>query len=689
MATFQDFKSGLQDFNDYISPTHHIDQTLLGDSSFVAVKAELDYNLKDIICALLAGQGLQLPNLQICLSAALGDLLTNPIQGALREALQAAADAMSAFQDHTNIDGVLGRLNGIIDEAAAVGSMINFCAAPVNPVAIPNMIQQAFGSFLGSGNAAINALGNVLPDNLCACVGLDGSFNASSLNAGALKDVFDNLDDILSGNFAQTAIDDLIGSLNSVANDLASLISLEGLINGNYSPGGSSLHQGECSSQFNIPRSIGIGMANPGSTSVSLSLGSASGLSFTFSKLGGYPVIGQVSTMDTRGTKLEDETAGGMYTPDEIAKFKAAGLETRSFKNIFELLVEPEMMDLLKNPSNYEALLTQQQPVYDYCGNIIRYETIVQQGVLDAKSSITTSPDDPNISDSAPGNAGNERSATTQYQGASVFTGDLHPVARTGDYGDLENKPNLGTAAFASSTDFATAAQGTKADTAIQPGSNISLLVNNAGYLVAQASDFATAAQGTKADTAIQPGDNITLLNNNAGYITSFSETDPIFSASPAATITNTNISNWNTAYGWGDHSAAGYIKNYTETDPIFSASPAATITNTNISNWNTAYGWGDHSIQGYLTAGSLPSNILTSDNLSDELISTLINDAGYLTDSDLDGILFDSSLFALASQGQLADTAVQPGDNVSDLVNDVGYLTSIPSIDGGNAFGV
>ena len=68
MATFDDFKQGLSDFNDYISPTHHIDQTLLGDSDFVAVKAELDYNLKDIICALLAGQGLQLPNLQNLLS---------------------------------------------------------------------------------------------------------------------------------------------------------------------------------------------------------------------------------------------------------------------------------------------------------------------------------------------------------------------------------------------------------------------------------------------------------------------------------------------------------------------------------------------------------------------------------------------------------------------------------------------
>lgn len=37
------------------------------------------------------------------------------------------------------------------------------------------------------------------------------------------------------------------------------------------------------------------------------------------------------------------------------------------------------------------------------------------------------------------------------------------------------------------------------------------------------AADFATAAQGTLANTALQPGDNITELNNNAGYITSAS----------------------------------------------------------------------------------------------------------------------------------------------------------------------
>ena len=121
------------------------------------------------------------------------------------------------------------------------------------------------------------------------------------------------------------------------------------------------------------------------------------------------------------------------------------------------------------------------------------------------------------------------------------------------------------------------------------------------------------------------------------------SETDPVFTASPANNILTENINNWNTAYGWGDHSTAGYLSSlgsigghsdvtlvtlqdaqllrysvanarwenwtpnyltsYTETDPVFTASPAGGITGTNIANWNTAYGWGDHSTAGYLTA--------------------------------------------------------------------------------------
>lgn len=122
-------------------------------------------------------------------------------------------------------------------------------------------------------------------------------------------------------------------------------------------------------------------------------------------------------------------------------------------------------------------------------------------------------------------------------------------------------------------------------------------------------------------------------------------ETDPVFTASAAAGISGADITNWNAAYGWGNHALVGYLTSFTETDPVFAASaaagitaanktewnsayshslittgnphnldaadvgamstshPANAITGTNITNWNTAYGWGNHASAGYLTS--------------------------------------------------------------------------------------
>jgi hypothetical protein len=89
----------------------------------------------------------------------------------------------------------------------------------------------------------------------------------------------------------------------------------------------------------------------------------------------------------------------------------------------------------------------------------------------------------------------------------------------------------------------------------------------------------------------------------SAGYLSSFTETDPLWSGSPSFGITNTNISNWNSAFGWGNHASAGYLSSFTENDPLWSGSPSFGITNTNISNWNSAFGWGNHASAGYLTS--------------------------------------------------------------------------------------
>ena len=56
-------------------------------------------------------------------------------------------------------------------------------------------------------------------------------------------------------------------------------------------------------------------------------------------------------------------------------------------------------------------------------------------------------------------------------------------------------------------------------------------------------------------------------------------ESDPAFAASIAAGITSAETSRWETAYGWGDHGAAGYLTSYTETDPLWSAASNAYYT--------------------------------------------------------------------------------------------------------------
>lgn len=43
-------------------------------------------------------------------------------------------------------------------------------------------------------------------------------------------------------------------------------------------------------------------------------------------------------------------------------------------------------------------------------------------------------------------------------------------------------------------------------------------------------------------------------------------ETDPVFTGSPAYDITAQDITNWNNAFDWGDHALAGYVESVTGT---------------------------------------------------------------------------------------------------------------------------
>ena len=85
------------------------------------------------------------------------------------------------------------------------------------------------------------------------------------------------------------------------------------------------------------------------------------------------------------------------------------------------------------------------------------------------------------------------------------------------------------------------------------------------------------------------------------------------------------------------------------------------TITDTKVGQWDTAFGWGDHSTEGYLTSVAFG-----------DLTSTPTTLSGYgITDA------------ATSAQGTLADSAVQPSDNISTLTNDSGYITGYTVTEG------
>ena len=210
------------------------------------------------------------------------------------------------------------------------------------------------------------------------------------------------------------------------------------------------------------------------------------------------------------------------------------------------------------------------------------------------------------------------------------------------------------------------------------------------------ANDLVGGAQGvalTDLSVSTDPVGTASLSYNNtngvftytppdlSGYLTSFAETDPVFSASAAAGVTNTKINqwdtvygwgnhanggylvataqdktNWDTAYGWGDHSTEGYLTSFTESDPVFGASIAAGITGTEVSNWNTAYGWGDHSTEGYLTStGSI-------DTHTDVTITTPSN-GQVLTYNGSQWINTNTSSIANATISDTAPGSAQAGD--------------------------
>jgi hypothetical protein len=79
-------------------------------------------------------------------------------------------------------------------------------------------------------------------------------------------------------------------------------------------------------------------------------------------------------------------------------------------------------------------------------------------------------------------------------------------------------------------SNYATAAQGATADSALQPSANISTLTNDSGYITASSTDTVTNKSG-----------NVSMFTNDSGYLTSYAEADTL------ETVTNRGATTVNT----------------------------------------------------------------------------------------------------------------------------------------------
>lgn len=256
---YTDFKNGLRNASDYLDASSSVRTDLKGsvaDVAKFAVSASYEVNLKEIICSLLSGLGLRLPNIQICLSINLKELLKtirdlgHAVLDTLQAALESLDRALDSFLEHLGLDRILDRVSGVLSEIADIANMINFCSFPIDPVSIGNVLENTMESFLGAGENILNAIGSIAPDQIGGCILAGGTtrnpygigfFNTGIYTGGILKSISDNFGDIVAGTISSALISSITSESNRISNSIGSLIRRESKVPTSYSQGGSDL----------------------------------------------------------------------------------------------------------------------------------------------------------------------------------------------------------------------------------------------------------------------------------------------------------------------------------------------------------------------------------------------------------------------------------------------------------------
>ena len=553
-----DFLNGVKDASEYLNRTT-IDVptgvTVNPQDGTVTPQTQ-SYSLKEIICSLLAGNGVKLPNLQICLKVNIGRLIPEipAALGDIKAALEEAEAALDDFIAHTNIDNALGRLNAAVAEFAAIANMINFCGTPVVPRAIPNVLRDSMGSFTGAGKDILDTLGQMADGDIGGCIGTDGKFNPDLFTGGLLNQLGDNIDNLLG--MPQQVKDNILGDLNAFTNDIKNLIEFENNFKGTESNGGSTF-----SPTTRVNTGVGVAVDQDNMT-LAKSQQYASSLQSLYNSLKAYAV-------DEQGN------------------------------NIWHYLLEPEMIARLENNGDPSIPLSELLPIKDECGRIISYATNITQAVQELSSGgpaeATAQPGATGIAESgakvfpSPANTtnlSNLSSTSTSSGGGNSGGGNV----------DLSN---YSTTAQMQAADQAVTNAFTSADAVLQSNidTNSALITTNTNNIATNTSNIATNTSNIATNTSNIATNTAAIANLQAS-----NNANPTFTSVTTSALTVTGTGTITLASGNNLSLTAAQRVEVTGTTPFKLANMTTTERNSIASpeNGDMIYNTTDNKFQGY-----------------------------------------------------------------------------------------
>jgi hypothetical protein len=213
----------------------------------------------------------------------------------------------------------------------------------------------------------------------------------------------------------------------------------------------------------------------------------------------------------------------------------------------------------------------------------------------------------------------------------------------------------------------------TSSTTGLITGRRMESYANNRGLTTTAISNWNTAfGWGDHSGLYMPIGQQLAQTKNVVAgeFFTSYNATTGLFTSavpnyfSPSSLFTDygftDNSTNWNTAFGWGDHSGlympigqqlaqtksvlpGEFLTSYNATTGLFTSatpnyfSPSSLLADygftDNSTNWNTAFGWGDHGAVGYLesltTGNSTFVSLVDSGTATDPILTPSLSATG------------------------------------------------------------